>query len=452
MFVLSTMKIKLSDHFTYKKLFKFTLPSIAMMVFISVYCIVDGFFVSNFVGKTQFSALNLIYPALTLVWAVGFMLGTGGSALVGKTLGEGDTAKANKLFSMFVYATVVLGVVLGAVVFVFITPIARLLGAEGDMVGHCVIYAQILLLSMPAQLLQFLFQSFFVTAEKPMLGFWITVAAGVTNVALDALFILVFKWGLVGSAVATAISQYVGAVVSVLYFASKNNSLLRLGKVYFHFGNFVKACSNGMSEFLSNVSMSVVAMLYNWQLLKYAGEDGVVAYGVLMYVCMIFLSCFIGYSVGTAPLVSYNYGAQNHEELKNIYKKSLVVVFASSAGMFVFSELCALPLSRIFVNYDANLLQMTTRAFQIFAFNFIFTGLPIFGSSFFTALNNGIVSALISFLRVALFQVVAVLVLPLIWQLDGIWLSIVVAEALAFATAWIFLYFNQKRYGYGIKV
>lgn len=446
------MKIKLSDHFTYKKLFKFTLPSIAMMVFISVYCIVDGFFVSNFVGKTQFSALNLIYPALTLVWAVGFMLGTGGSALVGKTLGEGDTAKANKLFSMFVYATVVLGVVLGAVVFVFITPIARLLGAEGDMVGHCVIYAQILLLSMPAQLLQFLFQSFFVTAEKPMLGFWITVAAGVTNVALDALFILVFKWGLVGSAVATAISQYVGAVVSVLYFASKNNSLLRLGKVYFHFGNFVKACSNGMSEFLSNVSMSVVAMLYNWQLLKYAGEDGVVAYGVLMYVCMIFLSCFIGYSVGTAPLVSYNYGAQNHEELKNIYKKSLVVVFASSAGMFVFSELCALPLSRIFVNYDANLLQMTTRAFQIFAFNFIFTGLPIFGSSFFTALNNGIVSALISFLRVALFQVVAVLVLPLIWQLDGIWLSIVVAEALAFATAWIFLYFNQKRYGYGIKV
>lgn len=451
MFVLSTMKIKLSDHFTYKKLFKFTLPSIAMMVFISVYCIVDGFFVSNFVGKTQFSALNLIYPALTLVWAVGFMLGTGGSALVGKTLGEGDTAKANKLFSMFVYATVVLGVVLGAVVFVFITPIARLLGAEGDMVGHCVIYAQILLLSMPAQLLQFLFQSFFVTAEKPMLGFLITVVAGVTNVALDALFILVFKWGLVGSAVATAISQYVGAVASVWYFASKNNSLLRLGKVYFHFGNFVKACSNGISEFLSNVSMSVVAMLYNWQLLKYAGEDGVVAYGVLMYVCMIFLSCFIGYSVGTAPLVSYNYGAQNHEELKNIYKKSLVVVFASSAGMFVFSELCALPLSRIFVNYDANLLQMTTRAFQIFAFNFIFTGLPIFGSSFFTALNNGIVSALISFLRVALFQVVAVLVLPLIWQLDGIWISIVVAEALAFATAWIFLYFNQKRYGYGIK-
>jgi Na+-driven multidrug efflux pump len=284
-----------------------------------------------------------------------------------------------------------------------------------------------------------------------MLGFWITVAAGATNVALDALFILVFKWGLVGSAVATAISQYVGAVVSVGYFASKNNSLLRLGKAYFHFGNFVKACSYGMSEFLSNVSMSVVAMLYNWQLLKYAGEDGVVAYGVLMYVCMIFLSCFIGYSVGTAPLVSYNYGAQNHEELKNIYKKRLVVVFASSAGMFVFSELCALPLSRIFVNYDANLLQMTTRAFQIFAFNFIFTGLPIFGSSFFTALNNGIVSALISFLRVALFQVVAVLVLPLIWQLDGIWISIVVAEALAFATAWIFLYFNQKRYGYGIK-
>lgn len=445
------MTIKLSDHFTYKKLFRFTLPSVAMMVFISVYGIVDGFFVSNFVGKTQFSALNLIYPALMLVWAIGFMLGTGGSALVGKTLGQGRPDKANKLFSMFVYATVVLAILLGAVVFVFITPIARALGAEGEMLTHCVVYARILLLATPAQLLQFLFQSFFVTSEKPTLGFVITVVAGVANIVLDALFVLVFKWGLAGSAIATAASQYVGAVVSVIYFASPNTSLLRLGKPYFNFGSFAKACVNGVSEFLSNVSMSIVAMLYNWQLLKYAGEDGVIAYGVLMYVCMIFLSCFIGYSVGTAPVISYNYGAQNKAELQSIYKKSLVIVFVSSVAMFVFSELCALPLSKIFVNYDQELLQMTTRAFRIFAFNFIFTGLPIYASSFFTALNNGVVSALISFLRVALFQVVAVLVLPLLWQLDGIWISIVVAEVLAFMLAAVFLLAYKNRYGYGIK-
>jgi len=422
-----------------------------MMVFISVYGIVDGFFVSNFVGKTQFSALNLIYPALMLVWAIGFMLGTGGSALVGKTLGQGRSDKANKLFSMFVYATVVLAILLGAVVFVFITPIARALGAEGEMLTYCVVYARILLLATPAQLLQFLFQSFFVTSEKPTLGFVITVVAGVANIVLDALFVLVFKWGLAGSAIATAASQYVGAVVSVIYFASPNTSLLRLGKPYFNFGSFAKACVNGVSEFLSNVSMSIVAMLYNLQLLKYAGEDGVIAYGVLMYVCMIFLSCFIGYSVGTAPVISYNYGAQNKAELQSIYQKSLVIVFVSSVVMFVFSELCALPLSKIFVNYDQELLQMTTRAFRIFAFNFIFTGLPIYASSFFTALNNGVVSALISFLRVALFQVMAVLVLPLLWQLDGIWISIVVAEVLAFVLAAVFLLAYKNRYGYGIK-
>ena len=442
------MKIKLSDHFTYKKLFIFTLPSIAMMIFTSVYCIVDGFFVSNFAGKTPFAALNLIYPAIMVIWAVGFMIGAGGSALIAKTLGEGDATKANKLFSMFVYVTVGVSVVLGGLAFAFLEPIARLLGAEGEMVRLCVVYGRILLLACPAQLLQFEFQSFFITAEKPMLGFLVTVIAGITNIVLDALFVVGFKWGLEGAAAATAISQYVGATISVVYFARPNPSLLKLGKATWDGKSLLKACCNGSSEFLSNISMSVVAILYNVQLLEYAGEDGVVAYGVLMYVSMIFMSIFVGYSVGVAPVVGYHFGAQNKAELKNLRKKSILLIVASSIAMFALSELLALPLSKVFVSYDQALLDMTLRDFFIFSFSFVFAGVSIFASAFFTALNNGLVSAIISFSRTALYQVVAVLLLPLLWQLDGIWLSIIVAELLACITAVIFLAGNRKRYGY----
>ncbi len=403
---------------------------------------------SNFAGKAPFAALNLIYPAIMVIWAVGFMVGAGGSALIAKTLGEGDRQKANRLFSLFVYFTAGISVVLGGLAFAFLEPIARLLGAEGEMVQLCVQYGRILLLATPAQLLQFEFQSFFITAEKPMLGFLVTVIAGVTNIILDSLLVVVFKWGLQGAAIATAISQYVGAAISFIYFIRPNPSLLRLGKATWDGKSLLKACSNGSSEFLSNISMSVVAILYNVQLLKYAGEDGVVAYGVLMYVSMIFMAIFVGYSVGIAPVVGYHFGAKNKAELKNLCKKSLFLIVISSVAMFVLSELLALPLSKVFVSYDQDLLNMTLRAFAIFSFSFVFAGVSIFASAFFTALNNGLVSAIISFSRTALYQVVAVLVLPLLWQLDGIWLSIIVAELLACITAVVFIVCNKKRYGY----
>lgn len=442
------MRIQLSDHFTYKKLLRFTLPSIVMMIFTSVYGVVDGFFVSNYVGKTPFAAVNFIFPLLMVLGAIGFMFGTGGSALIAKTIGEGDLAKAKRLFSLFVYISAAIGTVITIVAFIFIRPIAVWLGATGTLLNDCVLYGRILLLALPAQMLQFEFQSFFVVAEKPQLGLYVTLAAGVTNMVLDALLVAVFPLGLPGAAAATAISQVVGGVVPILYFARRNDSLLQVTKTHYDGAAMLKAAGNGLSEFLSNVAMSVVSMLYNAQLMSYAGENGVAAYGTMMYVSFAFVAIFIGYSVGTAPVIGYHYGAGNTDELKSILKKSLVLVGVASVVMLTASEALAKPLSLLFVGYDQELLDMTLKGFIIFSFSFIFSGIPIFGSSFFTALNNGLVSALISFLRTVVFQVAAVLLLPLVWGLDGIWFSIVVAEVAASATAVICWIANKRKYRY----
>ncbi len=442
------MRIQLSDHFTYKKLLRFTLPSIVMMIFTSVYGVVDGFFVSNYVGKTPFAAVNFIFPLLMVLGAIGFMFGTGGSALIAKTIGEGDLAKAKRLFSLFVYVSAAIGTIIAVVAFVFIRPIAMWLGAAGTLLNDCVLYGRILLLALPAQMLQFEFQSFFVVAEKPQLGLYVTLAAGVTNMILDALLVAVFPLGLPGAAAATAISQVVGGVVPIVYFARRNDSLLQLTKTQYDGAAMLKAAGNGSSEFLSNVAMSVVSMLYNAQLMSYAGENGVAAYGTMMYVSFAFVAIFIGYSVGTAPVIGYHYGAGNTDELKSILKKSMVLVGIASVVMLIASEALAKPLSLLLVGYVQELLDMTLRGFIIFSFSFIFSGIPIFGSSFFTALNNGLVSALISFLRTVVFQVAAVLLLPLVWGLDGIWFSIVVAEIAATATAVICLVANKRKYRY----
>lgn len=402
------MKIQLSDHFTYKKLLRFTLPSIIMMIFTSIYGVVDGFFVSNFVGKTPFAAVNFIMPFLMILGAVGFMFGTGGSALISMKMGEGKKEEAKRLFSLFVYISAILGVVIAVFGIIFIRPITVLLGAEGEMVENCVTYGRIILLALPAYMLQYEFQSFFVTAEKPQLGLGVTIAAGVTNMVLDALFVAVFQWGLVGAAAATALSQAVGGIIPLIYFLRPNTSLLRLTKTKFDARALLKACTNGSSELMSNISMSIVSMLYNAQLMKYAGEDGVAAYGVLMYVNMIFLAAFIGYSVGTAPVIGYHYGAGNHSELKGLLKKSLTIIGIVSIAMFVLAEGLARPLAMMFVGYDEGLLDLTLRSFMIFSFSFLFAGIAIFGSSFFTALNDGLISALISFLRTLVFQIVAV--------------------------------------------
>ena len=442
------MKIQLSEHFTYRKLLRFTLPSIVMLVFSSIYGVVDGFFVSNFVGKTAFTAVNFIIPFLMILGAVGFMFGTGGGALIAKTMGEGDDRRANELFSLIVYSSILCGVVLSGVGFLLLRPLAVALGAEGIMLQDCITYGTVLLFAIPAYVLQYEFQCLCVTAEKPNLGLAVTVASGVTNMVLDALFVAVLPFGLPGAAAATAISQCVGGLLPLLYFIRNKDGRLHLGRTHWDARALLKTCTNGSSELMSNISMSLVSMLYNAQLLYYAGEDGIAAYGVLMYVSMIFQAMFIGYSVGTAPVVSYHYGAGAHGELHNLLRKSAVIIAGFAVAMFVGARLLSGPLSRLFVGYDAALLAMTRHAFSIFSFGFLFSGFAIYGSSFFTALNDGLVSAAISFLRTLVFQVLCVLIFPLFWQVDGIWVSLVAAEAMAVCVTVVFLRVKQRVYQY----
>lgn len=442
------MKIQLSDHFNYRRLFRFTFPSIIMMIFTSVYGVVDGFFVSNFVGKTAFTAVNFIMPVLMILGTIGFMFGAGGSALIGRTLGEGEPDKACDLFSLFVYVTIGLGVVLAVLGMVFIRPIAQLLGAEGQMLEDSVLYASFIIPALPFYMLQYEFQSFYITAEKPQLGLIMTIISGVLNMLLDWLFTAVFSWGLAGAALATALSQAVGGIFPLIYFSRPNDSFLRLVKLKMDGRALLKACTNGSSELMSNISMSIVSMLYNIQLLKYAGEDGVATYGVLMYVNMVFLAVFIGYSIGVAPVVSFHFGANNHSELQGIRKKSFIIIGVSSVVMLILARSLAHPLASIFVGYDQTLMDLTVRAFMIYSFSFLFAGLSIFGSAFFTALNDGLTSALISFLRTLVFQVAAVLIFPIFWKIDGIWISIVAAELVAALVTLLFLVGKREKYHY----
>lgn len=442
------MRIQLSDHFSYGRLIRFTLPSIVMMIFTSIYSVVDGLFVSNFVGKTPFAAINLIMPILIILGALGFMIGTGGSAIVAKTLGEGDPARANRYFSMLVYTTVVGGAVLAAAGELSLPIVSKLLGAEGAMLQDCILYGRIILAALPAFMLQNVFQSFMITAEKSRLGLAVTVAAGLTNMVLDFVFIVPLGWGLAGAAIATAISQVIGGAVPIVYFARKNDSLLRLTKAKFEGRILLRTCTNGSSELMSNISASIVTMLYNFQLMRLAGEDGIAAYGVVMYVNFVFSAIFIGYSIGAAPVIGYHYGAQNHAELKNLFRRSLVLVVISGVAMTVLAELLAQPLTHVFVGYDAGLYALTVRGFMLYSISFLVSGVNIFGSAFFTALNNGLVSAAISFLRTLVFQVAVVLLLPLLLGIDGIWLAIVAAELLALAVTLVFFIVKRKQYHY----
>lgn len=444
------MAIQLSDHFTYRKLLRFTLPTIAMMIFMSIYSIVDGFFVSNFAGKTPFAAINLIMPVLMILGTVGFMFGTGGTALVSKTYGEGDKEKANEYFSLFVYVAFSIGVIFSILAFIFIRPLATMLGAHGELLENCVNYARIILCGLPFFILEVMFESFFVAAEKPQLGFIVTVISGVTNMALDAILVISLpqEYKLIGAAIATATAQILGGVVPLIYFFRKNNSILRLGKTEYDGKAILKACTNGSSEFMTNISMSIVAMLFNFQLMKYAGENGIIAYGVIMYVSMIFSAAFVGYSIGTAPIVSFHYGAQNHKELRNLLRKNLVLVGIFGVLMVTAAQIFAKMLASIFVGYDANLLEMTVSGLRIFSLAFLFMGFSILTSSFFTALNDGLTSATISFLRTLVFESGAVMLLPLVWGINGIWSAEVVAEIMSLILGITFLTIKQKKYNY----
>lgn len=442
------MNIQLSDHFNYGKLLRFTLPSIIMMIFSSIYSVVDGLFISNFVGITPFAAINLIWPFIQILGCLGFMFGAGGSALISLTLGMGNQKRANQIFSMLTYLAAAAGLILSAIGILFIEPIAIKMGADEAMLPYCVLYGRILLISLPAFLLQNVFQSFLITAEKPMLGLIVTVAAGLTNMSLDALFILGFRWGVAGAAAATAISQCVGGLIPLLYFARKNNSLLKLGKPFFDGKVLLTTCTNGLSELVTNISMSVVSILYNFQLMRFAGENGVAAYGAVMYVGFIFAAVFLGYSIGVAPVIGFHYGAQNQDELKGLFKKSNVLVITSSILLAGLAIILSEPLARIFVRQDPALLEMTTTAFRFYSLSVLFSGFNIFGSAFFTALSDGLVSAAISFLRTLVFQIVTVLILPIFFELNGIWYSLFLAEMLAMVVTLAFYITKRKIYHY----
>ncbi len=441
-------EIQLWEHFTYRKLFRFCIPSIIMMVFTSIYGVVDGLFVSNYVGKIPFAAINLVMPFIMILGGVGFMIGTGGSALVAKTLGEGKKEKAHQYFTMMIYFTLILGILLSLLGFAGIRPIALALGATEGMLEECVIYTRVVMVFNTAFMLQNVFQSFLITAGKPKLGLAATVAAGFTNMILDALFIAVFRWGVAGAALATGISQCVGGILPLIYFLRPNTSLLRLTKTRMERNILLRTCANGSSELMTNISSSIVSMLYNFQLIRIAGENGVAAYGVLMYVQFIFIAIFIGYAIGTAPIIGYHYGAGNHSELKNMLKKSLWLMSIAGIIMMALAQVLAGPLAKIFVGYDQELFEITRHAFQVFSFSFILAGINIFVSSFFTALNNGGVSAAVAFLRTLVFQMLSVLILPVFLGIDGIWLAITVAEVCAFFISVMFLLLKRKQYHY----
>lgn len=442
------MSIQLSDHFSYGKLLRFTLPTIVMMIFTSIYSVVDGFFISNFVGITPFAAINLIMPFTQILGCIGFMFGAGGSALISATLGSNNKEKANRIFSMLVYVTILCGAVLAVAGILLIEPVATAMGADAELLPYCVTYGRILLLTLPAFMLQNMFQSFLVTAEKPTLGLIITVGAGFTNMVLDALFIIAFQWGIAGAAIATIIAQCVGGIVPLVYFARKNTSLLKLGKFRWDGSALLNACTNGSSELVSNVSMSVVSILYNYQLMKLAGEGGVAAYGAVMYVGFIFAAVFLGYSIGVAPVVGFHYGAQNGDELKGLFRKSNLLVALTSILLAGIAFALSAPLAQIFVGSDPAVLDMTVTAFHFYALAVLFSGFSIFGSAFFTALGNGVVSAAISFLRTLVFQIASVLILPVFFGLSGVWYSLFVAEILAVVVTFIFYVAKQREYHY----
>lgn len=440
--------IQISDHFTIPRLLRFVFPSIIMMIFTSIYGVVDGFFVSNYVGKTPFAAVNLIMPLLMAIGSIGFMLGTGGSALVAKTCGEGDSERANRYFSMTIYTALLLGTILAAISFCLIRPIARLMGTDGAMLEYCVLYARILVCTLPLFMLQNMFQSFFITAEKPKLGLYVILAAGISNIVLDFLFIAVFRWGLAGAAIATSIGELIGGLVPILYFSRPNTSRLKLVRTKLEWRPIWRSCSNGASEMMTNLSMSLVNTLYNLQLMRFTGEDGVAAYGVIMYVNFIFVAIYMGYSIGSAPIVGYHYGAKHQEELRGLLRRSLWILGIGAVLLTVAGELFSSPLSKIFVSYDDALFAMTRHGFRLYSLSYLLCGFNIFGSAFFTALNNGMVSAVISFARTLVFQIVCVLVLPIFLKLNGIWISILVAEFLGILVTASLLIANRKKYSY----
>ncbi|MBO7415643.1 MAG: MATE family efflux transporter [Bacteroidaceae bacterium] len=443
------MKIELAGSYGYRRMIRSSLPSILMMLAISVYSIVDGLFVSNFTGTTPFAALNLIWPAIMITGAIGLMFGTGGSAYVAMILGQGDRERACRAFSMVVKTLFIVGVVVTVLFLIFIRPVCTLLGATGEMLEYSVRYGRIVLLTMPFYMMQMAFQSLFMAAEIPQLGTRLTLICGITNIVLDALFIVVLGWGLTGAAIATASGMAVGGIYPLYFFSSaRNTTHLRFVRTRTDNTSILQVCSNGLSEYVGNISLSIVSMCYNLQLMRLIGEEGVAIYGILMYIGFVYASVFIGFNLAISPVISYNYGAQNHDELKRLLRKSLVLLFCAGTLLTVLSEVLSYPMAGVFVSYAPELRRLTAHAIRLYMLSFMICGLNMFVSAFFTALNNGIVSAVAAFARTLIFELGSVFVLPLIWGLDGVWLAVDLADVLALIMSAILLAAFRKRYGY----
>ena len=446
--------IHLSDHFTYKKILRFTIYPILMMLITSIYWIVDGFFISNYVGPSAFAGVNLIFPVVMIVACIGFMFGSGGAALVSKKLGEGDSDGANKTFSLITYVTLGTGLILSLIFFFLVRPIAmgfasiNQVEASEAMIDSAEVYGRIMVGGVFLYIMQGYFHSFFSVNEKSSLGFLFTLISGLTNMLLDYLLIGVFRAGVVGAACASLSGMFISAVGPFLYFRFGKNNLIKLGKPRWNLNEITQSIANGSSEFVSNVSGSIVTIVFNVQLLKYIGEVGVSAYGIIGYVCFVFFAIFIGYSIGIAPVIGYNYGAKNPVELTNVLRKSFVIISVSGVAMTLLSAGLADPITRIFSAGVGELHTLGVRAMRIFSICYLMAGFSMFGSSFFTALNNGLISALISFCRTLVFQLGSVFVLPLIVGVDGIWFSIIVAEFLSMVMTIIFISARRRKYGY----
>lgn len=442
------MKIGLTGHYSVTRLVKTSLPLIAMMIVTSIYSVIDGYFVSNFAGSTEFASMNLVWPVLSLASAIGLMIGTGGSALVSKTLGEGDRRKAEGIFTMLVRVSIAVGCIVSVLLIVFMKDIVTALGAKGDMIPLAEEYGRIVSLGMVGFILQMEFQSFYMTAERPQLGTMMSIVSGVVNIALDALFIIAFGWGLEGAAVATAVSLGIGGAFPLVYFSSSSNKsnlkfIKGCGTDWKALG---KACSNGISEYVGNVALSIVSIGYNIQLMKYIGENGVSAYGVIMYVGFIFGSVFIGYNLCASQVIAYNYGAGNRKELRSLLGKSLILIGTAGLILTAAAQLSAPLLSRIFVGYDDGLSELTVHALRLYMVSFLLCGFNTFCSAWFTALNNGIVSAVAAFSRTLVLELGTVFILPSIIGIDGIWFSVSVAEILAFLMTLTLIFCFRKRY------
>lgn len=442
------MKIQLSDHFNYRRLLRFTLPSIIMMVFTSIYGVVDGLFVSNIVGSRALSSINIIMPLIMSIGAFGFMFGTGGSAVIAKTLGEGKEKLAKQYFTTLVLTIIVCGIILSAVCLIFIRPISYLLGASDLLIEDCVTYGTILVLGSVFFMLQTSFQTFFIIDERPKLGLLLTVIAGITNIILDFLFVYVFRWGIAGAAWATVTGYIIGGTVPIIYYFTPDNRILHFTKTKLYPRMLLDSCLNGSSEMVTNISMSFVTVLYNLQMMKLIGESGVAAYSAIMYVSFVFVAIFIGFSIGTAPIISFHYGAGNKHELKSLLRKSLVVISVISVTMVLLAQIFSSFIAAAFSGGDTALAIFTNKGFLLYSLSFFFTGFGIFGSAFFTALCNGVVSAILSFLRTLILPTLLILILPIFLGLDGVWLTVVAADCIASVNTFVFLLWKRKQYGY----